>query len=251
MDRSIQVCRTATRLAVPVLLALAAACAGRSMPAYEFQSYPALAEGQLTKETIGSKEAFIETLSSNGATNIISAEGYVSGKGVSAVTADFLDYIYLFRDGGYVGRVSISYDEGYPQVHPFVKIVEGKNLFGVFLVADNIRLGGKRVAQLILVGKGGKVTTRALSLDGIIEVNGGLYDPYVGGDSLSTGIVLCARDGGGKAWDVVYHLTLEEAGLRAAPKPVNFAYGCSCFTDWLGGRDGREVFGMMVKRGGS
>ena len=221
------------------------------MPAYEFQSYPALAEGSLTKEAIGSKEAFLETLSSNGATNIISAEGYVSGKGVSAVTADFLDYIYLFRDGAYVGRVPIRYDEGYPQVHPFVKIVEGKQVFGLFLVADNIRLDGKRVAQLILVGKGGKVTTRALPLDGIIESNGGLYDPYVGGDSLASGIVFCARDGGGKAWDVVYHLTLEEAGLRAKPKPVNFAYGCSCFTDWLEGRDGREVFGMMVKREGS
>jgi len=230
-----------------MLMLLLPSCAGRSMPCYEPQQYPDLNEEKLTLKKTTKKDSFIDLLKTSGATNIITSEGYVSGKVVSAVTADFLDYIYLFREGSYAGRVKIKHDEGKPQVHPFVKVVHGKNLFGVLLAAENIRIADKRIAQLIIVEKGGKISHKNISVESLIERHNGMYDPFVGGEDLGSGLILCARDKGGKAWGVVYHLTLEKGKVGMKPKPVNFAYSCSCFTDWLEGTDGREVFGMKVR----
>ncbi len=231
-------------IALAAALIALASCAGGYMPAYEAQSYPGIDEKKLSLPGDTTKESFVGMLREKGATNVIVSEGFLSGKVVSAVTADFMDYIYLFRDGAFVGRVKVQYDEGRPPVHPFVKVVHGKNLFGLVLLADNMQVGGKRVAQLILIGKGGKVSYKNVSLDGLTEKHDGLYDPYVSGEDLSTGLVLCARDKRGKAWNLVYLISLQEDTLKVKPENQDAAYSCSCFADWLAGMDGREIFKM-------
>jgi hypothetical protein len=232
------------RVIAPAVLILLTSCAGGYMPAYEAQGYPDIDEKKLSLSSATSKEEFLGLLREKSATNLIMSEGYLSGKVVSAVTADFMDYIYLFSDGKFVGRVPVKYDEGRPPVHPFVKVVHGRNLFGLVLLADNMQVGAKRVAQLILIEKGGKITYKNVALDDLIEKHDGLYDPYIGGENLSTGLVLCARNRKGKAWNLVYLITLKGDSLEVKPEHQDAAFGCSCFADWLAGMDGREVFKM-------
>jgi hypothetical protein len=239
-------CHMKAMLVLAATLALCA-CAGRSMPAYEAQRFPELDESSLSLEGGTTREEFTGLLRESGATNIIASDGFVGGKVVSAVTADFMEHIYLFGDGMYAGRVRIKHDTGRPQVHPFVKVVQGKSMLGLFLVAENITWEDRRAAQLILIEKGGSITYKHLFLDSLVEKHGGIYDPYVGGDDLSSGLVLCARDGSGRSWDSVYLIKLGKETLRIEPKPVSFAYSCSCFSDWFGGKEGREVFNMKVE----
>jgi hypothetical protein len=236
--------RSFTILALTVL---PAACGAASMPDYETLSYPDFREETLVVGKTTDKGSFVAMLKKSGATNVISSESFVSGLNVSAVTADFFEYIYLFRDGDYLGKIKIEFDEGMPPVHPFVKIVYGKGRFGVLLVAENIRFKNKRVAQLILVEKGGKITHKSISLEGLIESNDGLYDPYVGGENLGSGLIFSARDRAGNPWSLVYHLTMKDDKVLMDPKPRSFAYGCGCFTDWLEGKDSRDVFNMKAR----
>ena len=228
-------------------LFLMTACYSASMPNYENQSYPDINEEKLKIGKTFTKSSFLAYLKKKGATNIIASEGYISEKVVTAITADFLDYIYIFSDSRYIARFEIKYDEGKPQTHPVVKVVYGKGKFGFLLVADNMRLKGKRVAQLILVGKGGKITNNSISLESLIERNGGLYDPFIGGENLESGLVFSARDRAGRAWGNAYILTIEKNKLHFEKKAMEKVFGCSCFTDWLEGKDGREVFGMKIK----
>lgn len=231
-------------VAILVLAFLAAACGAASMPDYETLSYPDFREENLQIDKSTDKDSFVAMLKNSGATNIISSEGFVSGRSVSAVTADFFEYIYLFRDGAYLARVKIKFDEGMPPVHPFIKIVYTKGRFGILLVAENIRFKSKRIAQLILVEKGGIITHKSISLEDLIDSNDGLYDPYVGGENLGSGLIFSARDKAGNPWSLVYHLTMRDDMVLMEPKPRSFAYGCGCFTDWLDGKDSRDVFHM-------
>jgi len=223
------------------------ACYSASMPTYESQSYPDINENKLKISKAFSKKSFLAYLKKKGATNIIASEGYISEKVVTAITADFLDYIYIFSDSQYIAKHKIKYDEGNPQTHPVMKVVYGNGKFGFLLVADNMKLGGKRVAQLILVGKSGKMSTRSISLESLIEKNGGLYDPFIGGENLESGLVISARDRAGRAWGDAYLLTIDKNKLRLEKKAKEFAFKCSCFADWHDGKDGREVFGMKIK----
>jgi hypothetical protein len=234
-------------VAILALTMLHASCGAASIPDFETQSYPDFREESLVVDKSTDKDSFIAMLKKSGATNIISSEGFVSGRSVSAVTADFFEYVYLFRDGDYLGRIKVKFDEGMPPVHPFVKIVYGKGRFGILLVAENIRLKSKRVAQLILVEKGGKITHKSISLDNLIDSHDGLYDPYVGGENLGSGLIFSARDRAGNPWSLVYHLTVRDDKVLMEPKPQSFAYGCGCFTDWLDGMDSRDVFHMKAR----
>ncbi|MFH1435140.1 MAG: hypothetical protein ABIJ56_05455 [Pseudomonadota bacterium] len=229
-----------------VLFALTA-CYAANMPNYENQSYPDFNEKKLKVGKSFTKTSFLSYLKKKGATNIIASEGYISGKVVTAITADFLDNIYIFSDSRYAAKLEIKYDEGKPQTHPVVKVVYSKGEFGFLLVADNMRLGGKRVAQLILVGKGGKITNSSISLESLIEKNDGLFDPFIGGENLESGLVFSARDRTGRAWGDAYLLTIDKSKLRLEKKTREHVFGCSCFADWLQGKDGREVFGMKIK----
>jgi len=234
-------------IAILAMALLSWACGAASMPDFETLSYPDFREETLQIDKSTDKDSFVAMLKKSGATNVISSDGYISGRSVSAVTADFFEYIYLFRDGAYLARVKIKFDEGMPPVHPFIKIVYGKGRFGILLVAENIRFKSKRVAQLILVEKGGIVTHKSISMESLIDLHDGLYDPYVGGENLGSGLIFSARDRAGNPWSHVYQLTMREDKVLMEPKPKSFAYGCGCFTDWLDGKDSRDVFHMKTK----
>jgi len=221
-------------------------CAPAAIPSYQTQQYPYLNEKTLVlkKKT---ESHFVDMLKKTGATNIICSKGYLNGHVVSAVTADFMDHIYLFDNGTYIARLEIKFDEGKPQVHPFAKIVHANDSFGVLLVADNMEHNGERAAQLILVKKGGKIEYIDISLDEMIKKHGGIYDPYVGGEDLETGVFLAGRMNTGEPWFSVYKITLENGELIKKKVPASEAAGCSCYRDWMMGKDAREVFDMKVE----
>jgi len=228
-------------------LTLLTSCAPAYMPNYQNQRYSDINEKTLVLEKKSSEDSFIGMLRKKGATNIICPKGYVNGSVVSAVTADFMDYLYLFKDGRYLSKLEIKHDEGKPQVHPFAKIVYSKDSFGVFLVADNMEYKGKRTAQLIQIRKGGEIIHKSISLEKMIEKHGGIYDPYVGGENLETGIFLAGRMNTGEPWLSVYRIKLKEGELSVETVPASEAAGCSCYSDWMMGKDAREVFGMKVE----
>jgi len=133
-------------------------------------------------------------------------------------------------------------------VHPFAKIVYSKDTFGIFLAAENIEYKGKRVAQLIQVTKEGEIVHQAISIDEIIRENQGMYDPYVGGESLDTGIFLTGRANNGKPWSSAYKIKLVENELKVVGRvSASELGGCSCYFDWVMGKDAREVFRMKTE----
>jgi len=232
--------------AAALLALLLGACTPAFFPSYEIQRFPDLDEKALVLKP-GTKEAsFIFMLKVKGASNIVNPKGYVNGSVVSAVTADFMENVYLFGDGRYVSRVPLRHDEGAPQVHPFLKVLTGSGTLGVMLVAENLVLGGKRIAQLILIEKGGRTTHLSVPLDDVIAREGGLYDPFVGGEDLDDGLYLCARDKSGRPWSRVYLIRTDGEKVSMEPRPANEAYGCACFEDWMEGVEGRKVFDMIV-----
>ncbi len=225
---------------------LLTSCAPAFLPSYQNQQYPNLNEQTLVLKKKTESE-FLDMLKKKGATNIICSKGYLNGHVISAVTADFMDYVYLFKNSTYLEKLKIKHDEGKPQVHPFVKIVYGKETFGIFLVADNIEYKGKRTAQLILVEKEGKLTYKSIVLEEMIKKHGGIYDPYIGGENLSTGVFLAGRMNTGEPWLSVYKIRLKGEELLIEKVPGAEAAGCSCYYDWVTGKDAREVFGMKVE----
>jgi hypothetical protein len=236
------------RVAFYTSFTLLASCAPAAFPSYQIQQYPDIDEKTLLLDKKANEKSFIAMLREKGATNIIHSKGYIRGKLVSAVTADFMDYVYLFSEGKYLAKLEIRHDKGKPQVHPFAKIVYTKDSLGVFLVAENIELGGKRTAQLILIGKGGGVKHINISLEEFIKDHGGIWDPYVGGENLDSGVFLAGRMNTGEPWLSVYRITMNKEGKLIKEKvPRGEAAGCSCFSDWMMGKDAREVFGMKVE----
>jgi hypothetical protein len=210
---------------------------------------PALAGAAVDEEALLAQElageaSFTQFLERHGATHVVRARGFVNERVVSAVTADSMRHIYIFADGDYLGRLDIRCDAGREPLRPFLKIVYGKKRFGVLLVAHNLALDGKRISQLILVGKGGKKTHVSLTVDELEKKHGGMTDPYVGGEDLASGIILCAKNNSGKAWDTVFVLSESAESVKIEKMPRIFALGCPCFMDWVLGRSTRGILGM-------
>lgn len=202
-----------------------------------------LDEEAMPVQALADEASFIQHLEQHGATHVIRVRSYVNDRVVDAVAADGLRHIYLFADGTYAGRLDIRCDVGREPIRPFLKIVYGKKRFGVLLVADNLALDGKRIAQLILVGTGGKKTHVSLTLDALEKKHGGMMDPYVGGDDLASGIILCARNFSGKAWDTVFVLSESGESVKVEKMPRIYAHGCPCFMDWILGRSTKDILG--------
>jgi len=223
-------------------------CTPVAIPSYQMQQYPNINEKTLVVKKNTEEVDFVKMLKKEGATNIISSKGYINNAVISAVTADFMDYVYIFKDGKYIDRLEIKHDGEKPQVHPFAKIVYSKDTFGIFLAAENIEYKGKRVAQLIQVTKEGEIVHQAISIDEIIRENQGMYDPYVGGESLDTGIFLTGRANNGKPWSSAYKIKLVENELKVVGRvSASELGGCSCYFDWVMGKDAREVFRMKTE----
>jgi len=209
-------------------------------------SQAAIDEGALPVKALSGESSFTNFLEQHGATHVVRARGYVNDRVVSAVTADLMRHIYIFADGDYMGRLNIRCDSGREPLRPFLKIVYGKKRFGVLLVADNLALDGKRISQLILVGKGGKKTHVSLTMDALEKKHGGMVDPYVGGEDLASGIILCAKNSSGKAWDTVFVLTESAESVKVEKMPRIFAHDCPCFMDWVLGRSTQGILGMNL-----
>jgi len=216
-----------------------------TVPAFpDARSDAGLEEEALPAQALAGEASFMKHLERYGATHVIRVRGYVNDKVVSAVAADGLRNIYIFADGDYAGRLDIRCDAGREPLRPFLKIVFGKKRFGVLLVADNLALDGKRISQLILVGKGGKKTHVSLTMDALENKHGGMTDPYVGGDNLASGVILCAKSVSGKAWDTVFVLTESGESVKVEKMPRIYAHGCPCFMEWVLGRSTKEILGM-------
>jgi len=203
-------------------------------------------EAALALDGLSTESAFTSRLKQLGATHIVSTRSFVNEKVVSAVTADRMKAIYLFGEGKFLGKLEVHCDSGREPVRPFVKIIYGKKRFGVLLFAENLALGGKRISQLILVGKGGKKTYINLAMDDLEKSHGGMVDPFVGGDDLETGVIFCARDSKGKAWNTVFVITANEDAVKVETMPRWYALACPCFVEWVKGRDARDIFGMKL-----
>ncbi|MFH1436651.1 MAG: hypothetical protein ABIJ56_13155 [Pseudomonadota bacterium] len=233
-------------LMAAAVLVSAAYCSPAYLPAYETAKQPDIKEKKLVIRKMMSEADFIAALKQRSATNIVASHGYINGNIVSAVTADNMEYIYLFNAGHYTGRLEIRHDEGAAPLHPFIKVVYGKNKFGVFLTAENLRLNGRRVAQLILVRKGSEPVYVSIELKSMIENNNGMIDPYVGGENLDTGIFLSARDNEGRVWNVIYLISFPTSKSKVEAKPIHDAYCCPMFVSWMDGKGAREIFSMRT-----
>lgn len=213
---------------------------------YEAHQYPDMHEEKLKIDGM-SVEDFIKFLKSVDATNIIHSKGYWHDEVVSAVTADFMDYVYFFKAGEFVKRMEVRKDEGKPQVHPFIKIVHINGNYGAFLVSENIELDGKRVAQIILAGDDPPLDYILVYLTKKIEKHGGMNDPFVGGENLADGVYFSARNDVGEIWSKAYLITFKDKDPRVELVSRSELAKCSCFDKWMSGTDAREVFDMVVK----
>ena len=61
-----------------------------------------------------------------------------------------------------------------------------------------------------------------------------------------TGILLTARDDEGSPWKEIYVIKLVGTKLVVESVAYGKAFACKCFEDWLGGQDGRTLFGTVV-----
>ncbi|MBU0648580.1 hypothetical protein KJ969_00515 [Patescibacteria group bacterium] len=224
------------------------ACGYGALLKYQTQRYADLDEHTLAVEPGMESGAFISLLKRAGASNIIHSKGYWYERVVSAITADFMDYIYFFEDEKYAGRMKIRYDEGYPQVHPFIKMVYLNGTYGAFLVAENMEIGGQRAAEIILQGDDSSPSYITISFAKKIKKYGGMYDPFIGGDNLADGVFLAARDNTGDVWPTAYKISFQEQKLQVEKAPLSQVAKCACFEKWMKGTDGREVFNMNVKK---
>jgi hypothetical protein len=229
---------------------LSAACGAAGIQAPAARMDPAATSSQILDESavpvreLSGESTFVQYLEKQGATHVTRARGYINDRVVSAVTADGLRHVYIFADGGYAGRLDIHCDKGREPLRPFLKIVYGKKRFGVLLVAHNLALDGKRISQLIFVEKGGKKTHVSLTMDALEKKHGGMTDPYVGGEDLASGVIFCAKNSKGKAWDTVFLITESSGTVKIEKMPRILAYDCPCFMDWVLGRSTQGILGM-------
>jgi hypothetical protein len=211
------------------------------MPAYEEPRVPSLAAGPA-----GTDEDLVAALRTGGATNIVLARGMLGESVVTAVMADHLDRIYLFLDGSHLDSVEIPHDPGASPVHPTVKIIVAGSRAGLLLLADGLAIGGKPCGLLSLFDESGVRQTTPLPIQGLAAKHGGLHDPYIGGTDLGAGILISARDDGGKPWRTVYVLSLDAGKIGLATLSPAQACACSSYLTWRQGQDGRTLFGMVV-----
>lgn len=246
MQTKTRIRRGAAALGTVLIIAVLSGCGFGALLEYQTQQYPDLNEQTLVVEQGMEAEAFIKLLKHANATNVIHSQGYWHEKVVSAVTADFMDYVYFFEEGKYVRRMEIRYDEGYPQVHPFIKMVYLNGTYGAFLVAENLIIGGERAAEIILVSDDPLLDYITIQLSAKIKKHGGMYDPFVGGENLADGVFFSARDDAGDVWTRAYKISLTGQVPHVEQALLSELAKCSCFEQWMRGMDGREVFNMAV-----
>jgi len=227
------------------LLAGSCGCGFGALLNYESQQYPDMHEEKLVVNGMPAED-FIKFLKSVDATNIVHSKGYWNGVVVSAITADFMDYVYFFEAGEFVKRMEVRRDETTPQVHPFIKMVHMNGSYGAFLVTENIEYKGGRIAQVILLGNNPPLDYALIHLGTIVKKHGGMNDPFVGGEDLADGVYLSARSDTGEIWSKAYLITFKDQSPRVEVVFRSELAKCSCFEDWMAGTDGREVFDMTV-----
>jgi len=192
-----------------------------------------------------SEESFIELLKKKQATNIVRSRGYTGGKLISAITADYLEHVYLFKNGGFSSKFKIKHDGDIPK-HVFAvpKIVHYKDAYGVFLMAKDLTSDGKAVAEIILTDKTEKQAQVIIPIEKQIAKHGELLNPYAGGENLETGVFFTARNENWEVWRSAYKITIDDGRVHVQRVPLGELNGCSCFGDW---RAGKDVFGINVK----
>lgn len=207
-------------------------------------NYPVnFSEGELNLKG-HTEESFIELLKKKEATNIVRSRGYNNGKLISAITADYLDYIYLFKDDNFFKKFRIKYDGEIPE-HIFAvpKIVHYKDSFGIFLLAKDLKVDKKPVAQIVLTEETGKVAHINVPIQEQVERHGDILNPYVGGEDLETGVYFTARMPSWEVWTSAYKITIIDSKVKVEKVLVGELNGCSCFGDWKAGKD---VFSINV-----
>ena len=186
---------------------------------------------------------FIQMLKKKKVTNIISVKSVLNEKMISAVTGDYLSNVYLFKEGEYLGKLEIKHDKYAEPVFPVAKIVRYDGGFGVFLVAKDLKYEGKRVVQLMLLDRNAKQKTMSIPIDKLIKKHGEIWDPFVGGESLETGVFFTGRTEVWETWTSAYKITYDgEVHMRRVA--VGELAVCSCFDKW---RKGEDVFHSKVK----
>ena len=190
------------------------------------------------------EKSFIELLKSRSATNIVRSRGYKDGKLISAITADYLDYVYLFNEGSFSRKFRINYDGNIPK-HVFAvpKIVHYKDAHGVFLMAKDLEVNGKPVAEIMLADESGKEAQIIIPIEKQIARHGDLLNPYAGGENLQTGVFFTARNENWEVWGSAYRITITKGKVDVRRVALGELAGCSCFGDWKAGKD---VFGINV-----
>jgi len=216
-----------------------------SLPVYQQTVWPSLDEAGFTADL--TQVGFLDALRNGGASNIVLSQGMLEGHVAGAITADHLEYVYLFLDGNYLDRVVISHDPNQSPVHPTLKIVNSGATAAVVLMAEELEIGGRASGLLTFFDEKGVRRTTQLPLAGFSAKHGGIKDPYIGGTDLNSGILFTARSGEGKTWSKVYVLSLVDKKLVLDDMTPQQACFCTSYLSWRQGKDGRTLFGMVVE----
>lgn len=217
-------------------------CAPAAIPSYQIPVVPQnISSIVVEKKT--SETDFIEKLKKRKVSNIISVKSVIKGRMVSAVTGDYMKNIYLFKEGEYLGKLKINHDKYHEPVFPVAKIVHYDGGFGVLLVAKNLRYEGKRVVQLILLDKEGEQKNISISIEKQIKKHGEIWNPFVGGENLETGVFFTGRTETWEVWPSAYKITYDGEVQMTKTATGNLRQ-CSCFDRW---KSGEDVFHIKVE----
>jgi hypothetical protein len=215
------------------------------------QEYQPVRIPKLKQETLkfqGSTEKFVGVLRGASASNITVGHGMCADGGIiDVVMADYLKHVYIFMDGKFRMRAKIPFDAGKAPVHPTVKVVRAGDASAVVLVADVMRIKGKEAGLLVTFDREGGRAVVPLPLHGLLRKHDGMRDPYIGGTDMNQGILLTARNADGNPWSKVYQLKLVGKKIEVKTMSYQMAWQCSCFGDWLDGKDGRMLFGEVIE----
>ena len=235
------------RIAAPTALCLALGACSGSVPDYQAVRTPYVDKDDVSPGD--SVNQVIDVLQAAGASNIVVAHGLSASGGLvlDAIAADRLGQVYMFAQGRHTFPVKIPHDPGRLPVHPTIKILTaGKGTDAIMLVADVVKVKGKQSGMLATFGPDGVKGVSVLPLEALADKHGGMRDPYIGGTDLASGVLLTARGVEGDPWPVIYVISLAGKKIEVDEVPRSEGYKCTCFADWIAGKDGRLLFGEVI-----
>jgi len=171
-----------------------------------------------------------ETLSARGYTGVV-ADVFAPEGGplLGVVAADYQSRVHVFR-GGVYDRSLVVPSEGLPPYGMALRIArDGPATRLLVLYRDPLDRAAYPPMLLSFEWRADhfELATRT-SLADVASRHRGMTHPVLLGDDLADGVLLVARDAGGKLWDTSYFVRMPGGRVALEARPMNDALRCSC-----------------------